>query len=547
MERRRFLTSLAATAVTPGVGLLRPAVAAAPRRLPPADPSVELSDEAMGWLAHLDRKVSLGGTWHKEDIVGPQWDTTSFAPTMQYARYELTWLSWSMGLMAETTPAWREEYAKILGFLGDRYLEYWSFWEWIEHRGDDPGRGAYPAAFERIIPEGWWGRYNLPGWAGNGSQGEPFDPDPIRAAGRYGLMYKGYLNLVLSMYGYVADDGKYERPFTIRYDDAHQWRHTQRGLNRLLADQWRAHEEGIACEVAKVYPWCNALSGAGVLLYDQLSGTRFSEPYFQWQRYYATHFVGPAAGAPEWLMGYYDPINRIGLSDVKDGNGGNWMPTAWHGLAADPTLFEPLARGAMKRFYRGQPDGSGYFSMRGNGDVDLNIVTGLGAAIAAELGDSERHRAALEWIRARYQPRWDRDRGEFAFGFGLGEEWPRGQMNAWVMPALLVRYPGQWRRIFQAPNTVKFREPTLEGVDFPTWRIRRARFDGARRTLNVVTTTASPLHRGRPTTARVTRLAPGSRVTVVIDESPGVEMRADAGSVTIETTVDDHRIDVHLG
>ena len=142
MQRRRFLTSLAATAAAaPAVGLLRPALATAPRPLPPADPTVELSDEALGWLAHLHRKVSLGGTWHKEDKVGPQWDTTSFAPTMQYARYELTWLSWSMGLMAETTPAWREEYARILGFLGDRYLEYWSFWEWIEHRGNDPGRG----------------------------------------------------------------------------------------------------------------------------------------------------------------------------------------------------------------------------------------------------------------------------------------------------------------------------------------------------------------------------------------------------------------------
>jgi len=547
MQRRRFLTSLAATAAAPAAGLLRPALATAPRPLPPADPTVELSDEALGWLAHLHRKVSLGGTWHKEDKVGPQWDTTSFAPTMQYARYELTWLSWSMGLMAETTPAWREEYARILGFLGDRYLEYWSFWEWVEHRGDDPGRGEYPAALKGIIPEGWWGRYNLPGWAGNGSQGQPFDMDPIRAAGRYGLMYKGYLNLVLSMYGYVTDDGKYERPFTIRYDDAHQWRYTQRGLNRLLADQWRSHEEGIACEVAKVYPWCNALSGAGVLLYDRLRGTRYSEPYFRWQRYYAKHFVGPAAATPEWLMGYYDPINRIGLRDDKTGNGGNWMPTAWHGLAADPTVFEPLARGAMTRFYRGQPDGSGYFSLRGTADVDMNIVTGLGAAIAAELGDAERHRAALAWIQARYEPRWDRDLGEFAFGFGLGEAWPRGQMNAWVMPALLVRYPGHWRRIFQAPNTAKFREPTLEGVDFPTLRIRRARFDGARRTLEVATTTMNESQRGRPTSLRVTRLAPGSRVTVVTDGGPGVELRADTGSVTIPTTVDDHRIVVHVG
>jgi hypothetical protein len=113
------------------------------------------------------------------------------------------------------------------------------------------------------------------------------------------------------------------------------------------------------------------------------------------------------------------------------------------------------------------------------------------------------------------------------------------------MPALLVRYPGQWRRIFQAPDTSKFKEPTVEGVDFPTVRVRRARYNAARRTLQLAITTRDDDQRGRPSSLRVTRLTPGSRVTVVVDERPGIEHRVQDGVITVETTVGDHRIAVH--
>ena len=125
MNRRDFAILLAGLPALPRAMAVQRVAGFAPDRSP-APAGGALSAEAMGWLAHLHRKVSLGGTWTKHDVIGPQWDTRSFEPTMHYARYELTWLSWSMGLMAETTPAWREEYARILGFLADRYLEYLS-------------------------------------------------------------------------------------------------------------------------------------------------------------------------------------------------------------------------------------------------------------------------------------------------------------------------------------------------------------------------------------------------------------------------------------
>jgi Linalool dehydratase/isomerase len=533
MDRREFALRLSALlALSRGAAQWQSS-----RLVSSASATTALSPEAMGWLAHLHRKVSLGGTWNKGDTVGPQWDTVSFAPTMHYARYELTWLSWSMGLMAESTPAWREEYARILGFLADRYLEYWSFYEWVEHRGDDPKRSSYPAQYARMLPKGQFGQYNLPGWAGNGSRSEAYDPDPIRAGGRFGLMYKGYLNLVLSMYRYVSDDGKYDRPFELRYDDTQAWTYDHRSLNQLLADQWRAHEEGIACEVTKVYPWCNTLSGAGTRLYDAAHGTHFADAYYRWQRFYAQHYVGSDSGhGPDWLMGYYDPDLKIGVTDHGQANVANWVPTIWHGLAMDARLFTPLWETLRRTHLRPQPDGSAHFTAAGGTNVDLNLVTGLGAAMAREMGDNDTADALMRWITSRYEPLRDTARGEFAYGFGLNEPWPRGQYNAWVMPAHLVTHAGQWRGIFQRPNFAKFAEPTVAGVDFPAVRVRVARYDASRKRLDVELAAGIAASAGRATEFKVTRLPRGARYSVVVNNAPGIEQQAVDGTLTIRTT-----------
>src|ERR1700710_2818362 len=91
-----------------------------------------LTDEAMGWLAYMDRKSSLNATWFKEEEPHPAWDNLSNPPTMPFHRYDLTYASYSLGLMAENTPAWREQYGKVLGHMADRYLEYHALWDWVE-------------------------------------------------------------------------------------------------------------------------------------------------------------------------------------------------------------------------------------------------------------------------------------------------------------------------------------------------------------------------------------------------------------------------------
>lgn len=83
------------------------------------------------------------------------------------------------------------------------------------------------------------------------------------------------------------------------------------------------------------------------------------------------------------------------------------------------------------------------------------------------------------WAAAdeRSEPIWDRDRGEFTLGFGLGEPHPRGQLNARAMAGWVCR-PGDWWAIFNEPNLTKFDEPTVSDVDFPRVAMSEARWDG---------------------------------------------------------------------
>jgi len=88
-----------------------------------------LTDEAMGWLAYLNRRVDFGGTWYKDDAPHASWDNLTGAPIGNYYRYDLTYLTFAIGLMADQTPAWREQYTKILDFTAQRFLEYWSLFD----------------------------------------------------------------------------------------------------------------------------------------------------------------------------------------------------------------------------------------------------------------------------------------------------------------------------------------------------------------------------------------------------------------------------------
>jgi hypothetical protein len=138
-----------------------------------------------------------------------------------------------------------------------------------------------------------------------------------------------------------------------------------------------------------------------------------------------------------------------------------------------------------------------------------------------------------------YEPTWDTDRGEFTWGFGLGEEHPRGQFNA-LMAAAEAVTPGAWATLSTTPATSIDGE--VVGVDFPTIAMRRAEWtDGA---LRLRTAPVNDDAAGQPTSWRVTGLADPSRWTVTASGGVPVQTKVDGTDLVVETVVGAHEYTV---
>jgi hypothetical protein len=177
-------------------------------------------------------------------------------------------------------------------------------------------------------------------------------------------------------------------------------------------------------------------------------------------------------------------------------------------------------------------------------DDPMNAVALL--QLAGEFGDdSVRERiweAAAEFI----EPSWDRERGEFTLGFGLGESHPRGQLNARAMAARACT-AGAWARIFNEPNLSKFDEPTIVGVDFPNVALREGRWDVGRGELHVRAVAKNASLRGAPTQFRVTNVSEPSAWTVRAEGAEAVQLGSAAGDVLVEIPADDRAYTITRG
>ena len=502
-----------------------------------------LSEEALGWLAYLYRKVGFGGKWTKDVRPHEAWDNMSGAPVQDLYRYDLTYATFALALMADITPAWREGYSTILSFLNDRMLEYWAFVDWVEQKGQDPNRLDYPEViYKNTMPEGYAGRYSKPGWAANGIGPYGYNPDPVYGNGVANIMYKGYLNLMLGLYEYVSGDAKYDDLFKIVYDDALVFEYDHKRIVDTLAKQWVANPIGIACEVRKIFLWCNNLSGLSMRLYDHLHGTSWFWTFQQCHNAMKPQHLGGGEpnGPIDWVSFYYDPDINNNLNRRDHQLSSNWFSVCWLGYPFDPEMYTRVYEGGKKHFLVRQADGSAFMSgLPGTGVQDIG-ATCKAIACAREIGDEETYAALRKWADTHYQPIYDPNRGEFYFMFSLAEPYPRGQHNDWIMPGYVSNTPQAWHRLFNQPNLKKFQEPTLTDVEFPLVRVRQAYYDPALRTLNIALSTVDATALGRETTFRVTNLAPGARYRILMDGQEYQDWQLRDHKIQVRTTVGTH-------
>jgi hypothetical protein len=145
--------------------------------------------------------------------------------------------------------------------------------------------------------------------------------------------------------------------------------------------------------------------------------------------------------------------------------------------------------------------------------------TVVGLWLAREYGDGAVSARLQQHAEAHHEPMWNRERGEFTWGYRLAEEHPRGQLNA-VSAAAEATAPRAWWRIFNEPNLGKFGEPTVVGVDFPRVALRQAWWDRAAQQLAIAVAPLAGAAPGATTVFRVTGLDEPDRWSTVAPTGP---------------------------
>lgn len=515
------------------------------------------NERTKGWLRFLWQKATFPDDWSytgEEELpwgIGlprdevnwdydgkgphPWWDQYSSAPMLSYPRFDLADSSYAVMLMADQTPAWREVYTRIMDELATRHTAYWAAIDWNTFIGPSPNRNNY-ADYPQLAPgfQAWpervRGNYDRPGWTANGVEPWGLQPDPIGADGN--LFFRGWLNLLLSIYKYVSGDEKWEQPWMIAGYQNEQFEWTQPRIVEHLHRQYTDHPEGPQCENTKIWPICNSSAGLGIYLSDQLGVSNAHGAFENWIEFMKDNYMSiNGQNQIESITLYYDPLAdfKVNFPGVGAGAG-----VAFYLMPQSPeiatqiydTLANTLGWRDPKRAI--QPSAQGLVLAKALGDH--TAVARLSAA-------AERYS----------EPKWfGEDMDKFGWWFNNGEPWPRGQGSAQMMITEITE--GNWVDAFKVKHLDKYAAPTVEGIDFPALGVDQAWNDKESGVLNVGTYAADRNRVGEETSWRVTGLPNVNDVFVLADGSPiqNVEVLND-NSILIRSDINAHRFQIYTG
>jgi hypothetical protein len=476
-----------------------------------------LSDRSIGWLRYLHRKATTEDSWDRTGVPHEHWDNRSDAPMLSWRRFDLIDSTYAVALMADRTPAWREVYARILDELVFRHTGWWAAEDWLTQIGHDPEREHYPDFYRLLIPADRWGRYDVPGWTANGTWPWGLQRDPIGADGN--LFFKGFFLVMLGMHLRTTGDPKWNAPFEMIRDgdDTFTWCHSR--IAQHLADQWRERPLGCHCENTKIWPLCLSAAGLGLRLHDSLKQTSHHEVFERWWERTAapSYFAFDDDGRPaDQVTFYYDPIidhhHRLPISIAG-------LYPAYYLAPQRPVEARSLFDAALAQ---------AGVSASGEPSVLGPRVTAIAIHLAVEWGITDLAAALRAAADQQYEPTWDRARGEFTWGFQLGEPHPRGQYNG-AMAAAEAMHEGAWSRLATTLPGDRFDEPTVEGVPFPAVAVREARWDPEAQELRLALVPRDERVAATPVSLRITNLPPGEW-TATASAGPATLERAGAAT-----------------
>ena len=496
--------------------------------------STGLNPRARGWLRHIWDKATTQDDWSSSGEPLPWWDRSSTPPMCSFPRFDLSETSYALPLMADQTPAWREVYTRIADELVGRYSTYWGAIDWLTYVGHSPHQDAYPPEWLVFMPEHVRGRYDPPGWTANGVEPWGLQPDPIGADGN--LFFRGFFNLLLGTYSYVSGDKKWESPFEVTgYNDRmFQW--TQHSITKFIEEQWAERPQGAQCENTKIWPYCLSAAGLSLQLYDKLFDSKTHWVYDQWIEFAKSHFTGrDRSGDITSFAFYYDPLEKFSFSPPQGLSGYSMLAPLFY-------LYPQAPEFGMQLYEAG-------VNALGWNDRTKSLVQAfddprwitMTMMLAREVGDVTTERRMKAVAEREWGPNFfGEDEDRFAWGFGLPDKHPRGQLNG-LMILSEIGGPGAWTDVYKGSRDAQFDLPTVEGVDYPDLGISRATNELSDNTLYVTTYAATAARRGSATSWKVTQLADPKSIRIYCGDQVFHDWgRIDEHSIEINSTIDDH-------
>ena len=494
----------------------------------------ELNQRAVGWLNFLYEKATTSDDWTEDGEPNEWWDKTSTPPMCSFPRFDLQESTYSIGLMADRTPAWREVYTEILDEIAERSITYWAAVDWLSQFGNDPNRKNYPEEWKgTLIPEEFWGDYDAPGWTANGISPYGLQKDPIGADGN--LFFKGWLNLTQALHTYVSGVDKWASPFMAAGVERTRFEWTQHQLVDHLFEQWTKTPMGPHCENTKAWPFCLSAAGLGLKMYDNVFNKESNAAYQMWLDHTKDKYYGfDKSGSLQRVTMYYDALKDHHHSTLPP----HGLAIAFYAKPQAPEFAELLYRGAVN-FMKWDDPSIPIMSL-----PDPRMMA-LGLSVSREFGDEVTYERLKKHAEENFEPRFfGMNESQFGFWFNLGEAWPRGQLSALAMCSEVCD-KGAWEKLFNEPNLTKYDSPSISGVDFPSVGVKQAWHDDDKGVLTFKILDGNKTKSNQPTKVCVSNIPNPEKVEVTCDglifKNFSVE---DDGTLLINTDVDTHLFQV---
>jgi len=540
-----------------------------------------LSREGLGALKFNWRKANVKDDWTKGGRLSDAWDRVSGWPYWKKPSYDLDYGLRVVAKIAQEIPAWREVVGQIAGLLTSRMPQYAAWFDWVEERELDPNSGRYSYfTYRSLIPPGFAGVYNSPGYIGNGIKthldeieaslhvaprrqpraehpyypqhspavGRQYNPDPIYGNGSSNMMYKGYFAHQLMLAYVMTGDQKFLQPQHLVYDDDIQYWYSVKDIVEIMNQQHLGDVDengspllyGIDCEVGKMFPVCVSVGGLANHLYDKVFGTNYRKGYDRWLDWARDNITGGHTeedGPYAWCAPYFDRDIPYCMNEPHQQLGAFFIGPAMQFLPIDAKYATRIYEGMFKQYGREGDDGLHIVwppELTPPVELEDKFGTSAGLAFAHEINDVERLDGLHQWFE-RHAGATYKD-GEFYFTYGFEESWPRGIPNAWATLAYIGE-PGSLRKMYNELNLEKFDQPSVVGIDYPGVNVSQAIYDAGKGAL-LVRIEPGTARQGSGTTFRVTNLGYHGGHQVQADGKPYEDWsEAGPGEIIIRTPV----------